>query len=195
METTMTTNGKLRKSLGEQIDRLDRILDGLADGLNEAVASAVKDAVTVAVKEAVQTMITAVLTNPDLMGLLRGPMGQAPITDVGHSNAAVNAPVKGVMSRATAWLGRQWTRAYQSTAAMFKLCIRTATAGWQLMRRFKSQALLAVGVGAAAGFATYFAGPWIAAAAAWLGGFASTIAVQVALGLRRALAAVSFSGN
>ena len=37
MTVTMQTNGQVRKSLAEQIDRLDGILDGLADGLNEAV--------------------------------------------------------------------------------------------------------------------------------------------------------------
>jgi hypothetical protein len=39
---TTVVNGKAeRKSLAQQIDRLDLILDGLADGLNEAVADAV----------------------------------------------------------------------------------------------------------------------------------------------------------
>ena len=32
MTTTMATNGKLRKSLSDQIDRLDSILDSLAQG-------------------------------------------------------------------------------------------------------------------------------------------------------------------
>ena len=40
-----TTNGRVRKSLAEQIDRLDRTLDGLSEGLNEAVATAVREAV------------------------------------------------------------------------------------------------------------------------------------------------------
>ena len=41
MTTTMhtDTNGRSRKSLAEQIDRLDHILDGLGEGLNEAVAT------------------------------------------------------------------------------------------------------------------------------------------------------------
>ena len=43
--TTTTTNGRVRKSLAEQIDRLDQILDGLANGLNEAVAMVVREAV------------------------------------------------------------------------------------------------------------------------------------------------------
>jgi hypothetical protein len=53
--TTMTTNpnGRTRKSLAEQIDRLDAILDGLGDALSESVAAAVSEAVGRAVKEAV----------------------------------------------------------------------------------------------------------------------------------------------
>src|SRR4051812_27446781 len=64
MSTKTSSNGQVRKSLGEQIDRLDRILDGLAEGLNEAVAAAVQEAVGVAVKEAVQAVVAEVLTNP-----------------------------------------------------------------------------------------------------------------------------------
>src|SRR5581483_3165925 len=60
--TTSMTNGRARKSLAEQIDRLDAILDGLADALNGAVAQAVTEAVAVAVKAAV----AETLTNPDL---------------------------------------------------------------------------------------------------------------------------------
>src|ERR1700736_5087285 len=59
---TTTMNGNVRKSLAEQIDRLDGILDGLAEGLSGAVADAVRDAVHGAVAVAVQ----AGLTNPEL---------------------------------------------------------------------------------------------------------------------------------
>ena len=63
MTTTMnaTTNGQIRKSLAEQIDRLDHILDGLSEALNESVATAVKDAVTLAVQEAIQGILAEVL--------------------------------------------------------------------------------------------------------------------------------------
>ena len=47
---------------------------------------------------------------------------------------------------------------------------------------FKSQLLTALGIGLAAGTAVYFAGPWLAAA---FGGFATTLAVQAGLWLRR----------
>ena len=75
--TVMTENGKVRKSLAEQIDRLDSIPDGLADGLQEAVADAVKRAVTLVVQEAVRGVLAELLTNPDLLALLRGSFGPA----------------------------------------------------------------------------------------------------------------------
>ncbi len=60
--TTMMANGRARKSLADQIDRLDGILDGLADALNQAVAEAVKEAVAVAVRAAVaETLANAEL--------------------------------------------------------------------------------------------------------------------------------------
>lgn len=69
--TTTTMNGRARKSLAEQIDRLEGTLDGLADGLNDAVVAAVRDAVGVAVQEAVSRVLREVLANPVLVGRLQ----------------------------------------------------------------------------------------------------------------------------
>src|SRR5262245_50339073 len=60
--STATANGPARKSLGEQIDRLDRMLDGLAEGLNDMIVTAVEQAVTAAT----QAAVAEVLTNPTL---------------------------------------------------------------------------------------------------------------------------------
>jgi hypothetical protein len=46
-----TTNGRVRKSLADQLDRMDRVLDGLAEGLNDAIATAVTEAVRAVLKE------------------------------------------------------------------------------------------------------------------------------------------------
>jgi hypothetical protein len=48
-------NGRARPSLGDQLDRLDGILNGLADALHESVTAAVSAAVGKAVREAVET--------------------------------------------------------------------------------------------------------------------------------------------
>src|SRR5438270_4651975 len=72
MTTHASKNGQERKTLASQLDRLDAILDVLGEGLNEAVALAVQEAVTVAGKQAVKVAVTEVLTNPDVLQLLRG---------------------------------------------------------------------------------------------------------------------------
>ena len=70
--TTLNANGRAeRKSLANQIDRLDRILDGLADGLNQAVVASVKEAVTEVVSKAVVAAVKEVLTNAELQKRLR----------------------------------------------------------------------------------------------------------------------------
>jgi len=48
-------NGRARPSLGEQLDRLDGILNGLSDALNESVTTAVSATVGRAVREAVES--------------------------------------------------------------------------------------------------------------------------------------------
>lgn len=58
-----------RKSLADQIDRLDTILDGLSDALNESVADAVRGVVGTAVRQAVQLSLQEVLDNPELLRL------------------------------------------------------------------------------------------------------------------------------
>ena len=75
---------------------------------------------------------------------------------------------------------------------------RSAAAGWNrrvagraarcsrsALGQFKYQLLTALGVGLAAGAAVYFAGPWLAAAAAGVGAFTATLAVQAGVALKR----------
>src|SRR3954471_22650751 len=94
-----------RKSLAEQIDRLDRILDGLSDNLSEAVATAVQQAVTAAVQEAVRQAVIEVVTNQELQQLLRPPARQpAPTAPAGVSSrgwlGAIGSTVVGVAVQA-----------------------------------------------------------------------------------------------
>jgi hypothetical protein len=60
-----------------------------------------------------------------------------------------------------------------------------------LLRHFRGQLLLAVGVGVAAGVAAFVAAPWLAALLSGLGGFMTAIVVQGGVLLLR-LAAVSY---
>jgi hypothetical protein len=78
MTTTTNIDARPRKSLAEQLDRLDAILDGLSEALQGAVADAVQQAVGAAVKEAVEAVLAQVLTNPALRDQLRPPEPPAP---------------------------------------------------------------------------------------------------------------------
>src|SRR5262249_33014956 len=60
-----------------------------------------------------------------------------------------------------------------------------AGAGGRLARSHTRPLLLAAGVGVALGVAASVAGPWFAAAAGWLAGFATTLGVQAAVAFRR----------
>lgn len=59
MSTTVPNglNGRMKKTLAFQLDRLDSILDGLAEALNGAVADAVKATVGEAAREAVKVAL------------------------------------------------------------------------------------------------------------------------------------------
>jgi hypothetical protein len=193
--TTLNTNGRVRKSLAEQIDRLDQILDGLAEGLNEAVAMAVKEAIGVAVKEAVQAVLTEVLTNAAIrekLGSMAPPSVPvaAPKPSLfqrfGRSGARFGRRLK-ALGQAVTTLPRQ---AGQGLAALLRRMWRGCTALGtcvQLLRQFEVQFVTALGLGVVAGLAAYLAGPWLAASVSALGGLTSPWLVQVGHWLRRAL--------
>src|SRR5207249_7396573 len=71
---TLNSNGRARKTLAEQIDRLDAILDGLAEALHQSVAQAVQEAVGLAVKAA----LAEALAHPELRQALQARPAPAP---------------------------------------------------------------------------------------------------------------------
>ena len=78
--TATVLNGKPRRQLADQLDRLDEqlqrhdaILDALAEGLNGAVAEATKEGT----KEAVTAAVIELLTNADLRAALHKASGPA----------------------------------------------------------------------------------------------------------------------
>jgi hypothetical protein len=171
--TMMTTNGRTRKSLAEQIDRLDGILDGLADGLNQAVVTAVKEAVGVAVREAVQAVLTEVTTNPDLLARL----GVQPTAQTTRDEDEAEDPPQGAgrgrlterLAGVAGWVkGRGATLAPQARQVL--------AVAWAPLRRFRSQVLLTLAVGVGIALAAYLAGPWLAVGFGFLGGVAALAA-------------------
>jgi hypothetical protein len=193
--TTLTTDGRVRKSLAEQLDRFDRILDGLADGLNEAVATAVTAAVRVAVKEAVQAILAELVTHPAVREQLGGaaPPARRPAA------AALLQGLRQRLGRVAAWVGRRLKAVCRATVTLRGQGLRAGAAlgrrAWQScaalwarvlwLRHWEVPLLTALGLGGAAGTAAYLAGPWLAAGVSALGGLTTPWALRAGRWLRR----------
>jgi hypothetical protein len=174
--TTTNADGRARKSLAEQIDRLDAILDGLSQALEGAVATAVSQAVGVAVKEAVQGVLAEVLTNPALQEKLRGMAGPPP-------PAADPQPVATPGSRLKERLAGLGRRA-RSLGGRAGSCLAVL---WQRVRAARplGVAALALGAGVLAGVVAHFAGWSLAPAAAWITGLIGRLATKAQLLVRQ----------
>jgi hypothetical protein len=197
----MTTNNttRPRKSLADQIQRLDSILDGLSENLNEAVTTAVQQTVAAAVKEAVTSGVTQaiveVLTNPELQQLLHPPKPPDP---------PVRAPVPPKSSGGGGFLGGLWLALSGTAGRVAKAAAQAASAvgGWlastarqarelvvggvQIIRRgacmlyarvLTSRVAKVVGVGGLVAAACFMVNPALAGAVA---GLAATVAAGLA---------------
>jgi hypothetical protein len=188
MTTTMTNpNGRTRKSLAEQIDRLDSILDGLSEALQGAVAEAVTEAVGLAVKEAVRCVLAEVLTSPDFLERLRQVAASSnppPVMTAPRQPGVFRRSI----GRATAWMFDRMgdvRQAAANAATFIGRSVKSAGCYVQALLPFRRQLLLSAAVGTFVGIVAYHSTPMLAAAAAWMGGFATALTVQAAVLLRR----------
>ena len=173
MSNAKTNNGPVRRTLASQLDRLDQILDTLSEGLNEAVATAVQEATGVAVRQAVQGVFTELLTNPEVLALVREVVGQPAAQPAASTERGTAQPGRtaGFWARLKAWLAAGLRRVGEAC---------------RLAWHHRGRLLSSLGVALAAA-AAWFAAPWLAAAASRLGGHVAALAARVALAVRRTL--------
>lgn len=162
MSATLT-NGT-RKTLADQIDRLDGMLDGLAEAIPEAVADAVHAAVAVAVREAVQSAVAEVLTNPEVLARIREAGTPSPAPIVATEPPCPACPA----SRAPSRLGLWYAAARASCAAAGTVLSEqfTSARGWagrkvELACRWRKPVLGGLGAGLAVALAAYLFGPLV----------------------------------
>ena len=104
-------NGRFKKSLAHQLDRLDTILDGLAEALQGAVADAVKQAVGQAAREAVKVALAEAMPEK--------PAEQAAPAPRLNPLAGGRLLMQQAMRRISQWM--------QGTAVRVKQVVTTAT--------------------------------------------------------------------
>jgi len=172
LPTTNGTDKKVRKSLSEQIDRLDSLLDGLADNLNAAVADAVRDAVGGAVREAVQATLLELLAHPEIKSLLQAATASftPPPPPRTPPDATEGRPTLGErLATASTWAGEK----VRAAGAACRKGLGAVKAGLLGLWNLRTRLLTTVGLGAAVGLGAYLAGPWLSALAGGAVGFAA----------------------
>jgi hypothetical protein len=124
MTTTTNTNGRtVRKSLADQIDRLDTMLEGLADGINETVTAVVQDAV----KKAVQAAIGEVLANAELQNRLQAAQST--------NNAPARPATPSFGQKLKGWIGWACAKVAQTAKKCWTwLCLKTSHPAVQVQK-------------------------------------------------------------
>ncbi len=187
---TPSTNGRpQRKQLGDQLDRLDSIIDCLAEALPAAVADACKEGARLAVKDA----ILEILTNPELRAIVAG-VATAPVPPADGPPPAACGPAK-----PGPW-GRLKARLRAARAAVVGRC-RAATAAvaataltLSAVMPLKKFLLVGAGVGAAVGLASYLCPHGVSAVVGGVCGAATAVGVQVGNWFRRSARSLGFGG-
>ena len=183
---TPSTNGRPhRKQLGDQLDRLDSIIDALAEGLPGAVADACRDGA----RQAVKDVILELLTNPELRTLIAGLAPPVQATAAAHAEPATAAPAKPSL----------WGRLKSMAGAVKAVAVAKYTAVSAAVAAFvrpvaavvpvKKVLLVGTGVGVAVGAASYLCPHGLSAAIAGAGAACTAVAAQAAVWVRRSLAA------
>jgi hypothetical protein len=190
--TTTATNGKPRKQLSDQLDRLDGIIDALAEGLNQAVADAAREGTRLAVKDA----IVEIMTNPELRAMLATHL-PAPVTA-----PAPVAPAAPVPKKPGAWdsikqklAAARAAAAGALTKAKEAVIRRTVVAGDAVVALgrmtgeplpVRKVVLVGLGVGLVVGTACLVVPQTTAAVVSGVGAACTSVAVQTGNWLTRA---------
>jgi hypothetical protein len=164
MANTMNTNGRpMRKSLAEQLDRLEGVIENLADGLNQTVAEVVKEAVTVAVQQAIQGVVQAVVANPGLLRQLTGQVNTTPgstpepkpsrlkkawqwlRTKLGSTSIVIKERMRRLGNSIRTKLGSIRLKLGQNARGFFPALAETARKVWRLRRPVALSLLIGMG--------------------------------------------------
>lgn len=191
MSATATTNGRPRKQLSEQLDRMDSIVDALAEALPEAVTDAVREGA----RQAVREVLAEVLTNPDLRALISGVTAARVAPPPPPTAPDEYAPATpGVWTRTKARLAAVRAAAverFHVAAAKVTVATRTVAALMPVRK------ILAVGasVGVVVGVVAYLCPHALSAAIGGVGAACTAVGVQVGTWVRRSAGALGLGGR
>ena len=179
--TTTMINGRPRKQLSDQLDRLDSIIDGLCDGLPEAIAAAAREGTRAAVKDA----IIEVMTNPELRAVIQN-LAPAPAATPFVPPVSAEAAQPGLWSRIKAKVAAAKSTIVERYRAA-KEAVTTTTRTLSTLMPLRRILLVALGVGVVITVLGILAPAGVAAVLAGIGGVITAALAQVASWFRRSL--------
>jgi hypothetical protein len=198
MTTTMNNNnvsGRQRRSLNDTIGHLDQMIDGLSEAIPGTIRDTLQETVGAAITEGVRAALLEIVTNPDVLTLLR-------------SSLPTPSPLAMPLAPGSSLLRSMVTKVCSSVATVARwsrngaLAVTTAVANGtravlnklaalrerlRSLRHARRPLLLALVVGALAVVITLVAPTWVAAVVSGLGGAGVTLTVQAGLWLRQHL--------
>ena len=188
---SVTLNGKPpRRQLGDQLDRLDGIIDVLADAIPGAVADATREGA----RQAVREVVAELLASPELRALIAEVTRRETLVPA-PAPASANSPAKPSL-----WdrIKEKFAAARESAADRCRSAKATASAAVGVasaLMPLRKVLLLGAGVGVLVAAACYACPPAVAAAAAGACGAAAAVAAQAGRWLWRSAALLGMTGN
>lgn len=189
---TPSTNGRpQRKQLGDQLDRLDSIIDALAEGLPGAVADACRDGA----RQAVKDVILELLTNPELRTLIAGlatPAQAAAPEPTIAARASEPAPEKPTFWGRLKEVCKAGKEAVARRCRAAKTAVVTTARTLSAVLPLRKILLTGAGVGVAVGVVCYACPHAVSAVVGGACAAATTVVVQVGRWFRRSVGLFGF---
>jgi hypothetical protein len=199
MTATLNNNnvsGRQRRSLNDTIGHLDQMIDGLSEAIPGTIRDTLQETVSAAITEGVRAALLEIVTNPDVLALLRNSLPTsplavpfAPVTPPSQLRTLVTKVCSGVATVAR-WSRNRVLTVTRTVAHGTRTVLNKLAALRERLRSLRHAQrplLLALAVGGLAVVITLVAPTWVAAVVSGLGGAGVTLAVQAGLWLRQHL--------
>jgi hypothetical protein len=202
MTATMNSNnvsGRQRRSLNDTIGHLDQMIDGLSEAIPGTIRDTLQETVGAAITEGVRVALLEIVTNPDVLMLLRNALPTpsplaVPLVPVTPHSSLFRTLLTNVCSSVVTvarWSKNGLLAVTRTVAEGTRTVLNKLAALRERLRSLRHAQrplLLALAVGALAMVITLVAPTWVAAVVSGLGGAGVTLAVQAGLWLRQHLA-------
>ncbi len=186
-------NGRPRKQLSEELDRLDEVINGMEECLPQAVADAARDGI----RQAIHDVVKEIVSEPATLNALRTALLPefVPLTLIPKPSAwaRLKAIVRNAAAKAAAAVGLA-RQTVTSTVSQTCQAAKTRVARWTLLSLpLKSILGVSLSIGVVVAIVSLAAPHVFAAAISGIGAAVTTAGIQTANWLRRRKAALGMT--